>query len=183
MWRRYARLFGANPRADTEDELRFHYEMRVRDYLRRGYDEDSARAAARERLGDLEAVREKCGDEGERFMDRQRRREWLSEVRQDVKYGARVLLRSPLFATVAIITLALPLVITPPTCGLRAVHMGQTCGSPMQAAGMPAIFTPATTPVVTGPMVPPWAVRSPNRAAGMPAPGAGGPGIVGGSGG
>ena len=44
-WRRYARLFGANPSADTEHELEFHYEMRVRDNLRRGMTEEAARAA------------------------------------------------------------------------------------------------------------------------------------------
>ena len=98
MWRRYARLLGANPRADTDDELRFHYEMRVRDYMGRGLDETAAREAARERLGDLDTVREKCGDEGERHVRVVRRREWLSELRQDLKYGVRVLLRSPGFA-------------------------------------------------------------------------------------
>lgn len=53
IWRRYDRLFGPDPKADTEAELSFHHEMRVRDYMRAGMDEASARAAAQERLGDL----------------------------------------------------------------------------------------------------------------------------------
>jgi len=81
MWRRYARLFGANPRADTEEELSFHYEMRVRDYLKRGLDEEAARLAARDRLGDLSAVRDACGDQGDRHERRTQRREWLNGLR------------------------------------------------------------------------------------------------------
>ncbi|MGH7460538.1 MAG: ABC transporter permease, partial [Longimicrobiales bacterium] len=107
MWRRYARLLGANPRRDAEDELSFHYEMRVRDYRRRGLDEAAARAAARERLGDVDAIERTCAEMGEAYMREDRRREWLGELRQDAKYGLRVLLRSPVFAVVSVLTLAL----------------------------------------------------------------------------
>jgi putative ABC transport system permease protein len=112
MWRRYARMFGANPRGDTEDELSFHYEMRVRDYMRSSMSEAEAREAARERLGNIDAVRRECGDLGDRYVREDRRREWLGEFRQDVKYGARVLLRSPGFALVATLTLGLGIGVT-----------------------------------------------------------------------
>jgi hypothetical protein len=49
--------------------------------------------------------------------------------------------------------------------GVPGVAMGQTCMSPMQAAGMP----PMSTVGQPGPvMVPPCAVMSPTRAAGFP---------------
>jgi predicted permease len=70
-------------------------------------DESAARAAARTRLGDVEAVREVCGDLGDRFAREDRRREWLGALRRDTQYAVRVLLRSPVFSAVAVFTLAL----------------------------------------------------------------------------
>ena len=45
-WRRYLRFFGPNVDADVDDELRFHLEMRARDYEARGLSADAARQAA-----------------------------------------------------------------------------------------------------------------------------------------
>ncbi|HUF51084.1 MAG TPA: ABC transporter permease, partial [Longimicrobiales bacterium] len=106
-WRRYARLLGANPRADTDDELSFHLEMRVRDYMRGGMDEAEARRAAESRLGDLERVRRECEVEGVAVVRERRRSEWFAELRQDVRYGTRSLLRAPSFTAMAVVTLAI----------------------------------------------------------------------------
>jgi hypothetical protein len=32
-WRRYLRFWGARAEADVDDELRFHFDMRVRDHM------------------------------------------------------------------------------------------------------------------------------------------------------
>src|SRR5215212_10007459 len=59
-WRRYLRFWGPRAAADVDDELRFHVEMRVADYLARGLSEVDARAATARRFGDLIAARSQC---------------------------------------------------------------------------------------------------------------------------
>ena len=41
-WRRYLRFFGPNVDSDVDDEVRFHLEMRARDYNERGLAKDEA---------------------------------------------------------------------------------------------------------------------------------------------
>ena len=56
VWRRYLRFWGSNVEADVDDELRFHLDMRARDYEARGLDFDDARRAAVERFGDVQGI-------------------------------------------------------------------------------------------------------------------------------
>lgn len=107
MWRRYDRFFGANRRKDADDEIRFHFEMRVRDYMKRGMSEPDARAAAAGRMGDLERAHAECNEIADVRTRSDNRREWWDEIAQDVRYGLRVLRRTPAFTAVAILTLAI----------------------------------------------------------------------------
>jgi len=101
------RIFPPKPKAEVEDELAFHLEERVSDYIARGMDPESARAAATARLGDLNTVRQECTQMLEDDRRAERRRDWLDDLRQDLRYGVRSALRSPLFSLLAIFTLAL----------------------------------------------------------------------------
>jgi len=106
-WRRLSRLLGKSPLEETDAELSFHLEMRVRDYMRQGMSEEEARSAARARLGDVDRVRREVGHLAELQSRVERRREWLADLRQDIRYGSRILLRAPTFASVSILSLAM----------------------------------------------------------------------------
>ena len=106
-WNRQRGPFDPTPRAEVDDEIAFHVEQRVRDYIARGMDPVAARRAARERLGDLGAVKSECVQLLEEDQRAEARRDWFEDLRQDVRYGARSALRSRVFALLAITTLAL----------------------------------------------------------------------------
>lgn len=101
------RIFPPKPAAEVDDELAFHLEERVREYTARGMDLESARAVATARLGDLTTVRQECTQMLEEDRRTAQRRDWLDDLRQDMRYGVRSALRSPLFSLLAVVTLAL----------------------------------------------------------------------------
>ena len=105
--KRLRRPFDSEPAAEVEDELTFHLERRIADYVARGMTPDAARAAALERLGNLDVVREECTTMLAADQRAARRRDWLGDLRQDVRFGVRSAFRAPLFSLLAVVTLAL----------------------------------------------------------------------------
>lgn len=94
-------------RRDASAEIAFHLEMRAEELIREGMSAAEAHAAARREFGGVDAgmhalARIDAGIERRRTLSR-----FLGELRQDGSMGARLLVRSPGFAVVAILTLAL----------------------------------------------------------------------------
>jgi putative ABC transport system permease protein len=83
-----------------DEELRFHLEMRLRDYLAQGYTREQAERAARERLGDLGQVQRE-------LRSHERRRERMSRVWQDARIALRGFRRSPAFTASAVLILGI----------------------------------------------------------------------------
>jgi putative ABC transport system permease protein len=84
---------------ELEDELRATYELLVEEKLRAGMDVAGARRVARLELDGIESVKEE--------VRRARTGAHVEAVLRDVRYAARLLVRSPRFAAVVIVTLAL----------------------------------------------------------------------------
>src|SRR3954471_10105147 len=95
------------PRAEVDDELAYHLERRIQKNIERGMTPEVARRAALDRFGDVDGVRQTC----ERLLIEDRRaearRDWLGDLRLDVRFAIRAMLRAPLFSLLAILTLAL----------------------------------------------------------------------------
>jgi predicted permease len=100
-------LWKKNVDDEVRDELELHLEMRTREYIERGMDPDAARQAALRRFGDLDKVRKTCRDIGRKRDKDMLRREYFTELRQDVTFAVRQLVAHPAFSLIAVLTLAL----------------------------------------------------------------------------
>ena len=92
---------------DVDAELAFHLDMRIAELRARGLTESGAREQARAEFGDLDFTRAYCRRQDERAERDVRRADGLTEWRQDLTYAARTLRRSPAFAIVSLLTLAI----------------------------------------------------------------------------
>ena len=92
---------------EVDDEIAFHIEMRTRELIERGVDPKNAREIVLARLGDLRRLKRTCVDLGRKREREMRLTRWLENMRDDVTFALRQLRRSPGFALVAAITLAL----------------------------------------------------------------------------
>src|SRR4029077_5802799 len=92
---------------DVDTELSFHLEMRIAELRIRGLGEDAARQQAMAGFGDIDFTRAYCRRQDERAERDDRRADRLAEWWQDLVYAARTLRRSPAFAIVSLLTLAI----------------------------------------------------------------------------
>jgi predicted permease len=98
---------GDDVRDAIQEEFGFHLDMRTEELMRSGLDRDASREQALREFGNRRVALSGCAVQDD-TVERQRRLGRLAlELRQDATLGLRMLARSPGFAAVAILTLAL----------------------------------------------------------------------------
>jgi predicted permease len=107
LWRRYLRFFGPDVDADVEEELRFHLEMRERQYLASGMTPQAAREVAERKFGDFDRHRRLLRRQDARRLRRDHWSERLDGWRRDVRFALRTLGRQRGFSLAVIGTLSL----------------------------------------------------------------------------
>src|SRR5262245_12163112 len=84
---------------ELDEELRYHIEQQTEQNIRLGMNPDEARNAARKSFGGVEQAKEQSRDaRGVRLLE---------EIWQDLRYGARMLMKQPGFTLIAVVMLAL----------------------------------------------------------------------------
>jgi putative ABC transport system permease protein len=93
--------------SDVDEEITFRLEERTQKLIAQGVDPAAARAVALGEFGAVREARAELEQIGRRRVRHLRRANRWSDLRQDLKYGARSLRHAPLFTLLAIVTLAL----------------------------------------------------------------------------
>ena len=106
---RLLRLPGRASRAerDVDDEFAFHLAMREAKLRSTGMTDAQARARARERFGDVAAIRDECLRSERRLIQRERRMTMSEEIGSDLRMAARSARRAGGFTLTALLTIAL----------------------------------------------------------------------------
>jgi predicted permease len=105
-WRRYLRFWGSNVQSDVDDELHFHLDMRVAEYVARGMSPDDARRLAERRFGDEHRARAECISIDENAARVTSRGASIASLGQDVRFALRVLRRQRLPVLAALLCIA-----------------------------------------------------------------------------
>ena len=85
--------------SDLEREIAHHLHQLASEYERQGYPHAEALRLAKREFGGREQTKERCRDE--------RPWSWLNGLRQDIVFGLRMMRRTPVVTTAAVLSLAL----------------------------------------------------------------------------
>jgi putative ABC transport system permease protein len=93
--------------SELRDEFRFHMEERVEQFMASGMTREQAEAEVHRRFGDVETWHQMARQIDEETMRQDRRFELFDTIRRETARSFRVLLRTPAFSLMTLLTLAL----------------------------------------------------------------------------
>lgn len=97
----------SNARRDVSDELRFHLDMRTKEFVQKGMSEEDARQAAAAAFGDFTSIDAELRIARDGRDRSRRRRDWIHELSMDVLFAFRTFRKNIGFTAAALATLAL----------------------------------------------------------------------------
>lgn len=111
MKRRHRRLFhldrfGRRLGESLEEEVSFHLHTRIEEFVRQGLSPEEARERALSSFGDPEEVVQRCRTIDERAARGRAASSLITDLRNDIRFAVRGLLKAPGFTFVAILSLA-----------------------------------------------------------------------------
>lgn len=99
--------FQPDPDRDLQEEIRSHIELKAEELMAGGLSREEALDAARRRFGDPDQIQAQAKAPAEKAVRRQRMVDWTSSILDDIRYGIRGYLKTPVFTSVVVLTLAL----------------------------------------------------------------------------
>ena len=106
-WRTARTPLGRDTQSDVDEELRFHLELRIAEYVAQGMTQDEARQRAMRRFGDVQGIRSETLLIDQRRQRRETRADFMSALWQDLRFAVRAMRHGPGYSTVVTLTLAL----------------------------------------------------------------------------
>ncbi|HUP20460.1 MAG TPA: ABC transporter permease [Gemmatimonadota bacterium] len=100
-------MLGRRPDREIEEELAFHLEMRTAELIEAGESPERARERAMARFGDVAEARAHCAAIAKRRERKMARTEYVEDLRQDLRFAFRTLVRNRAFTALALATLVL----------------------------------------------------------------------------
>ena len=96
-------------RAEVDEELTLHLEMRIDELVKQGMTRDEASREALRQFGDLEGTREYCRRQDEQKETDMQLTLMLQDFTQDLRIGLRSLLRAPVLTLTIVVTVGIGL--------------------------------------------------------------------------
>ena len=93
------KLFWNRRETELEREIAHHLHYLAAEYERQGHSREEALRLAKREFGGADQVKESCRDE--------RRWAWMNGLRQDLRFGMRMMRRTPVVTAAAVLSLAL----------------------------------------------------------------------------